>query len=166
VEYSTYFKNLQLFHRCLNAVTTGIANEAMAVFIENIFLNNLIPNQSFIRWETQHGCPFACSFCQHRESSNLTRRHFEFTRIAREIQWICRPKSNVRDLNLVDPTFNSGPNYLNVLNELIRHKYSGKVALQTIHRNEQIFIDRLLLSKSCQSYSCISINALAWHSFV
>jgi len=136
------------------------------------FLNNLIPNQSFIRWETQRGCPFACSFCQHRESSSLTRRHFEFTRIAREIQWICRPKSNVRDLNLVDPTFNSGPNYLNVLNELIRHKYSGKVALQTrlemikpefldavvrlnqtamvvlelglqtIHRNEQIFIDR------------------------
>lgn len=136
------------------------------------FLNDLIPNQSFIRWETQRGCPFSCSFCQHRESSSLTRRHFELTRIAEEAKWLCRPESKVRDLNLVDPTFNSGPNYLNVLKELIRYQYNGKIALQTrlemikpefidavvklnetamvvlefglqtIHRNEQIFIDR------------------------
>lgn len=136
------------------------------------FLNDLIPNQSFIRWETQRGCPFSCSFCQHRESSSLKRRHFEFTRIAQEVKWLCQPESKVRDLNLVDPTFNSGPNYLNVLYELIRHQYRGKIALQTrlemikpefidavvklnetamvvlefglqtIHKNEQIFIDR------------------------
>ncbi|CAF3981396.1 unnamed protein product, partial [Adineta steineri] len=54
------------------------------------FLNNLIPNQNFIRWETQRGCPFSCSFCQHRESSNLTRRHFQLTRISQEIQWLCQ----------------------------------------------------------------------------
>ena len=46
------------------------------------FLNKIIPNQKFLRWETQRGCPFSCSFCQHRESSNLKRRHFQFTRIA------------------------------------------------------------------------------------
>jgi radical SAM superfamily enzyme len=136
------------------------------------FLNDLIPNQSFIRWETQRGCPFSCSFCQHRESSSLKRRHFDFTRIAHEAKWLCRPDSKVHDLNLVDPTFNSGPNYLNVLNELIKYQYHGKIALQTrlemikpefidavvklnqtamvvlefglqtIHRNEQTFIDR------------------------
>ncbi len=51
----------------------------------------------------------------------------------------------VRDLNLVDPTFNSGPNYLNVLYELIRHQYRGKIALQT--RLEMVkpeFIDAVI----------------------
>ncbi|UJR13120.1 hypothetical protein I4U23_000144 [Adineta vaga] len=136
------------------------------------FLKNLIPNQRFLRWETQRGCPFSCSFCQHRESTNLTRRHFELTRISKEIQWLCRNESKVIDLNLVDPTFNSGPNYLNVLQQLIQYKYQGKITLQTrlemikpefinaivqlnqtamvvlefglqtIHPNEQKFIDR------------------------
>ncbi|CAF0787729.1 unnamed protein product [Adineta steineri] len=37
------------------------------------FLNNLIPNQNFVRWETQRGCPFSCSFCQHRKIALQTR---------------------------------------------------------------------------------------------
>jgi radical SAM superfamily enzyme YgiQ (UPF0313 family) len=136
------------------------------------FLNKIIPNQKFLRWETQRGCPFSCSFCQHRESANLKRRHFQFTRIAQEIEWLCHRETLVQDLNIVDPTFNSGPNYIDILYELIKYKYSGKIALQTrlemvksefidavcklnetamivlefglqtIHRNEQKFIDR------------------------
>uniref|UniRef100_A0AC35GNA4 B12-binding domain-containing protein n=1 Tax=Panagrolaimus sp. PS1159 TaxID=55785 RepID=A0AC35GNA4_9BILA len=43
-------------------------------------LTGLIPAQNFIRWETQRGCPFRCSFCQHRETSfggeALKRRNF------------------------------------------------------------------------------------------
>ena len=27
-----------------------------------------LENQRFIRWETQRGCPFRCSFCQHKEA--------------------------------------------------------------------------------------------------
>ena len=86
------------------------------------FLNNLVPNQNFLRWETQRGYPFSCSFCQHRESSSLKRRHFRLTRICQEAEWLCNTESKVRDLNLVDPTFNSGSNYI-CFDEFSKHTW-------------------------------------------
>ncbi|CAF0886835.1 unnamed protein product [Adineta steineri] len=41
------------------------------------------------------------------------------------------PQVDVFIRGYVDPTFNSGPNYLNVLQQLIQYKYRGKIALQT-----------------------------------
>lgn len=98
------------------------------------FLEEVISPQKFIRWETQRGCPFRCSFCQHRESSLPTssglriRRPLDVTRVIREVEWICQ--SGIDDVAVLDPTFNSGPNYLNVLDSLIRHEFQGKIALQ------------------------------------
>jgi radical SAM superfamily enzyme YgiQ (UPF0313 family) len=41
-----------------------------------------LEKQRFIRWETQRGCPFRCSFCQHRESGvRLRRRSLALSRI-------------------------------------------------------------------------------------
>lgn len=49
------------------------------------FLNGLINAQNFIRWETQRGCPFRCSFCQHTETrlggEALKRRNFDDSRL-------------------------------------------------------------------------------------
>lgn len=98
------------------------------------FLEDIISPQKFIRWETQRGCPFRCSFCQHRESSLPTgsglriRRPLEITRVVREAEWICR--SGIDDVAVLDPTFNSGPNYLTVLDSFIQHGFQGKIALQ------------------------------------
>ena len=36
------------------------------------YLEGTIPAQKFLRWETQSGCPFRCSFCQHRKSDLAT----------------------------------------------------------------------------------------------
>eukprot|EP01036_Dinobryon_divergens_P036631 gene36631-47745_t len=36
--------------------------------IPSPFLTGVLQRQRFMRWETQRGCPFRCSFCQHRES--------------------------------------------------------------------------------------------------
>ena len=99
------------------------------------YLQGTIPPQKFLRWETQRGCPFRCSFCQHRESGLptssaefRTRRPFDTTRLFEEVKWFCSHKVN--DIAVLDPTFNSGPNYLHALDAFIQHSYSGKLALQ------------------------------------
>jgi len=95
------------------------------------YLTGVIPPQRFIRWETQRGCPFKCSFCQHRQSDvSMKRKHFSASRIAQEIQWIVSNNHIINDIAVIDPTFNSGPNYNNVLRELAKGRYKGKISLQ------------------------------------
>jgi radical SAM superfamily enzyme YgiQ (UPF0313 family) len=136
------------------------------------FLTGIIKPQRFIRFETQRGCPFRCAFCQHRESDpSKTRRSFALPRIMQEIDWITQNKV-IQDVAILDPTFNSGSQYMQVIERFIEGKYSGKLALQirlemiteefldkieelnktaivvleggiqTIHKNEQKLIDR------------------------
>ncbi len=136
------------------------------------YLSGIIQPQRFLRFETQRGCPFRCSFCQHRESDvSKTRRNFAASRVMQEIDWITDNKV-IQDVAVLDPTFNSGPQYLDVMDRFIAGKYSGKLALQvrpemirpefmdklsalnetgnpviecgiqTIHKNEQKLIDR------------------------
>lgn len=93
-------------------------------------LSGQIKPQRFIRWEAQRGCPFRCSFCQHRESdSSQQRRHFQKSRIMQEIEWICAHPV-IQDIAVLDPTFNSGPNYLSILEEFYKQKYQGKLSFQ------------------------------------
>jgi radical SAM superfamily enzyme YgiQ (UPF0313 family) len=94
------------------------------------FLTGLIPPQRFIRWETQRGCPFRCSFCQHRESDiSMKRKSFSTSRILEEAEWITN-NPVIQDLAILDPTFNSGDQYLLVLEALSEGKFSGKLSLQ------------------------------------
>lgn len=94
------------------------------------YLTGIISPQPFIRWETQRGCPFRCSFCQHRESDvSMTRRHFSESRILQEVQWIL-DNPVINDIAVLDPTFNSGPWYLTIIRKLAEGKYQGKIALQ------------------------------------
>jgi radical SAM superfamily enzyme YgiQ (UPF0313 family) len=39
--------------------------------LPSVYLENIIKPQRFIRWETQRGCPFRCSFCQHKEPDEI-----------------------------------------------------------------------------------------------
>jgi radical SAM superfamily enzyme YgiQ (UPF0313 family) len=93
------------------------------------YLSNLIPAQPFIRWETQRGCPFRCSFCQHREPDEAfaRRKHLSIDRITEEANWILR-NPVINDIAVLDPTFNVGLKYLNVLRAL--KGYQGKLSLQ------------------------------------
>lgn len=150
----------------------GLSAKVNFADIPSPYLSGIIKPQPFIRWETQRGCPFRCSFCQHRESdSSQQRRYFEESRIMQELEWIT-DHPIIDDIAVLDPTFNSGPNYLKVLNELYRRNFKGKLSLQarmemvvpefldiveklnqkgktvlefglqTIHKNEQALIDR------------------------
>lgn len=92
-------------------------------------LTGAIQPQPFIRWETQRGCPFSCSFCQHREPNNsMKRRQLNEGRILKEADWLA--SNNISDVAVLDPTFNAGPKYLSVLNRLLVSGFKGKLSLQ------------------------------------
>lgn len=95
------------------------------------WLDGAIPltGQRFVRWETQRGCPFRCSFCQHREpGARLRRRHLDGDRIAAEIDLFCR--SGVRDIAVLDPIFNVGPQAPLVLERFVSNGFDGRLSLQ------------------------------------
>ena len=94
------------------------------------YLEGIIKPQPFLRWETQRGCPFQCSFCQHKESDlHMKRREMARERIMKEIDFFV--KNKVDDLAVLDPTFNSGPHYLDIMKRFIELKNEGKISLQT-----------------------------------
>jgi radical SAM superfamily enzyme YgiQ (UPF0313 family) len=100
-----------------------------------------LEKQRFIRWETQRGCPFRCSFCQHRESGvRLRRRSLALSRIDAEIDLFCR--SDVNDIAVLDPIFNTTPRATEILLRFVDRGYRGRLSLQ--YRAEYIdesFID-------------------------
>jgi radical SAM superfamily enzyme YgiQ (UPF0313 family) len=150
----------------------GLSATAKLDDLPSPFLTGIIPPQRFIRWETQRGCPFRCAFCQHRESdAKAIRRSLGTNRIHAEIDWITSHPV-IQDIAVLDPIFNSGSEYLAVLDRLAAGRYGGRIALQcrlemmtppfldrvaalgrtarvvlecglqTIHRDEQRAIDR------------------------
>lgn len=65
----------------------------------------LTPGQN-IRWETMRGCPFRCSFCQHRESGNhfkIKEQQLDIFRIQNEVSLFA--KSGVKRISILDPIF-------------------------------------------------------------
>jgi radical SAM superfamily enzyme YgiQ (UPF0313 family) len=69
-------------------------------------LDGTLPIGPFVRWETQRGCQFACTFCQHRESGErLQRRHLHADRLLGEIAAFA--DQGVRRIAVLDPIFHS-----------------------------------------------------------
>jgi radical SAM superfamily enzyme YgiQ (UPF0313 family) len=113
-------------------VDLGQQAQARLELLSSPFLEGVIPlsgGQRFIRWETQRGCPFRCSFCQHREAgSRLRRRDIPLERLEREMELFVR--SGVEDIAVLDPLFNLGDHALAVLNTFRRLEYRGRLSLQ------------------------------------
>lgn len=129
-----------------------------------------LQGQAFLRWETRRGCLFKCSFCQHRQAdARIKNASFPDDRIVQEIDLICR--AGVQEVAVLDPVFNSNdaPGHAErVLERFAANGYRGRLALQcraelvtpafldaaekldvclefglqTIHRNEQVAIER------------------------
>lgn len=95
------------------------------------WLKGTVPlmHQSFIRWETQRGCPFRCAFCQHREpGAPLRRRSLGLPRIEAEIDLFCQ--SGVREIAVLDPIFNLAPHAVGVLERFTERGFKGRLSLQ------------------------------------
>lgn len=125
------------------------------------WLTGTIPltEQSFIRWETQRGCPFRCAFCQHREPGARLRRHtLSLPRIEAEIDLFCR--SGVREIAVLDPIFNMAPHALSVLERFAAHGYTGRLSLQC--RAEAVndtFLDAASALDVCLEFGLQTIHA-------
>ena len=98
--------------------------------LDSPYLSGTLKPQKFLRWETQRGCPFRCAFCQHRESdTSLVSRVFNKDRVMQEISYFL-DNSQIQDIAILDPVFNTGPNYLSILRRFSEGGYEGKLALQ------------------------------------
>ncbi|RMX52311.1 hypothetical protein pdam_00010362 [Pocillopora damicornis] len=113
------------------------------------FLDGTLEPQHFMRWETTRGCPYSCSFCQHRDPSpsspankSWTKiQHSQRDRIQSEIEWFV--DNNVHDLAVLDPTFNTLNGNM-VLDFLERARFSGKISLQCRpERITEAFLDQV-----------------------
>lgn len=69
-------------------------------------LDGTSPVGAFVRWETQRGCQFACTFCQHRQpGSRLRSTRLGIDRLQREIAAF--HEAGTQRIAVLDPIFNS-----------------------------------------------------------
>lgn len=124
------------------------------------WLSGTIPlmNQQFIRWETQRGCPFRCSFCQHREAgARLPRRDLNLPRIEAEIDLFC--ESGVTDIAVLDPIFNAGEHAIGVLQRFKERGYKGRLSLQCrAEMTSQEFLDAAAELDVCLEFGLQTIH--------
>lgn len=93
-------------------------------------LTGSLPPSPFMRWETQRGCVYACSFCQHRESgARLRNTTLSPGRIAAEIDRLVA--ADVRDIAVLDPIFHSNPAAVGILRRFSQRGYRGRLSLQS-----------------------------------
>ena len=95
------------------------------------FLSGIVSleNKPFIRWESQRGCPFSCSFCQHKEAgAKLRKKEFCEGRIFQEIDMFC--ENEVGAIAVLDPIFNASRYAIDVLRRFKANGFKGHLSLQ------------------------------------
>lgn len=86
-------------------------------------------NQKMVRWETKRGCPYRCTFCAHRDlTKNKVYKH-EREKILQELALFKDKK--VQRINVIDPVFNSGKDYLTYMEEIFKLGLDAELTLQT-----------------------------------
>lgn len=103
-----------------------------------------LDESSSVRWETQRGCNFRCSFCQHRQpDARIPIAVVEASRLEIEIDLLCKTK--VRRISVLDPVFNRDPKHaLDVLQQFSQRKFQGEIALQCrLEMVDKVFLDEV-----------------------
>lgn len=96
-------------------------------------LTNIVNPKSFLRWETQRGCPYQCSFCQHRDATATGVSKVQKSRIQNEIDWI--KETTVNDIAILDPTFNTDTAHATwILSQLPESKVSLQIRPEKLNR--------------------------------
>lgn len=115
--------------------------------------------QRFVRWETQRGCPYRCSFCQHRDADGSVRhRPLSAARIAAEVDLFC--EAGVAEIAVLDPIFNVAAHAVDVLERFAARGFRGRLALQC--RSELVtpaFLDAAQSLNVCLELGLQTIHA-------
>ncbi len=121
----------------------GVVAQVDPSTLPSPFLSGVIDvrGQRFLRWETQRGCPYSCSFCQHRAAKErFACQAFALDRLRREIALFV--EAGVEDIAVLDPVFNLGKTDLPVLEEFRRLGFRGRLSLQCrAERVQPAFLD-------------------------
>lgn len=117
-----------------------------------------LEEQTFVRWETQRGCPFRCTFCQHREpGAQLPKHALDRTRIEAEIDLFC--KEGVNDIAVLDPIFNMAPHAVDVLERFAEHGFKGRLSLQCrAELVDEAFLDAASALNVCLEFGLQTID--------
>lgn len=74
--------------------------------------------QSMVRMETKRGCPYRCTFCAHRDlGKNKVSKH-NLQRVFSDL--LLFRNKQVKRVNVLDPVFNMGSEYIETLKEIDR----------------------------------------------
>ena len=91
------------------------------------------PGQGRVRLETKRGCPFKCAFCAHADLHRQKVYGHPMHRILDELAYL-KVKS-VKKINVIDPVFNFGDDYLAILRECYNLGIHSLITLQTSFHN-------------------------------
>lgn len=100
--------------------------------IPSPYTTGIIPiklNQSKVRIETKRGCPYRCTFCAHRDLTNNKVLLKDNERVFEELIFFKR--MNVGKINILDPIFNSGKDYLVILKKIVSLGLTSLISIQT-----------------------------------
>ncbi len=100
--------------------------------IPSPYTTGIIPikvNQSKVRIETKRGCPYKCTFCAHRDLTNNKVLIKDNDRVFEELVFFKNKK--VRKINILDPIFNAGKDYLIILKKMISLRITAQINIQT-----------------------------------
>jgi radical SAM superfamily enzyme YgiQ (UPF0313 family) len=85
-------------------------------------------NQKKIRMETKRGCPYSCAFCAHKDLNDNKIYYFPLGRVKSELNLF--KERQVKKINIIDPIFNIGNNYLQILEYIYKSKIDSQISLQ------------------------------------
>lgn len=89
--------------------------------------------QKMVRMETKRGCPYRCTFCAHRDLKYNSVYKQPLNKVFSEISFFKEKK--VGKINIIDPIFNAGNDYLPILKEFVETRTSSLISMQTRFEN-------------------------------
>ncbi|MBL8695655.1 MAG: radical SAM protein [Planctomycetes bacterium] len=115
---------------CKGMLDTGAQADADLERLPSPHLRGVLSSSSIIRMETQRGCIYRCTFCQHREAGPQSKcRAFSRERLEAEIHYFS--ESNISRINVLDPIFNTHRAHaLWVLGQFAAQKFRGQLSFQ------------------------------------
>ena len=80
--------------------------------------------------ETVRGCPFRCRYCYYHKAFQGIRKHSQ-SNLAQVLDFAYEPRSSVREMYLMDPTFNGQPEFRTLLRAMTKYRERKDLPLHT-----------------------------------